>query len=175
MFIYTDYVIGGRRAGGGSMTWEQLAQMRDAKVSIQSHTVSHPDLRRKKGGSSKMTYDEWLWNELNGSKAMIEEKLGVKVSALALPYGLANDKVREGAAKAGYEMLFTVNGQKINFDTPMNALGRYIIQANNPALFTTATTFDRQPFVRTNTSTVPNPPSVGTGGSRKTVKAPHAK
>lgn len=175
MFIYTDYVSGGRRTGSGSLTWEQLAQMRDAGVSIQSHTVSHPDLRRKKGGGPKMTYDDWLWNELHGSKAMIEEKLGVKVSALALPYGLANDKVREAAAKAGYEMLFTVNGQKINFDTPMNALGRYIIEANNPTLFTMATTFDRQPLVRTSTPAVANPPSVGAGGSRQTAKTPHTK
>ena len=45
MFIYTDYVRGGPKSGGGSITWEQLAEMRDAGVSIQSHTVSHPDLR----------------------------------------------------------------------------------------------------------------------------------
>jgi hypothetical protein len=69
MFIYTDYVRGGPKSGGGSITWEQLAEMRDAGVSIQSHTVSHPDLRRKKAGASQANYEEWLWNELHGSKA----------------------------------------------------------------------------------------------------------
>jgi peptidoglycan/xylan/chitin deacetylase (PgdA/CDA1 family) len=142
MFIYTDYVRGGPKSGGGSITWEQLAEMRDAGVSIQSHTVSHPDLRRKKAGASQANYDEWLWNELHGSKAMIEEKLGIKVTALALPYGLANDHVRQVAAKAGYEMVFTVNGQKVGFNTPMEALGRYVVQANQPKLFKMATTFE---------------------------------
>jgi peptidoglycan/xylan/chitin deacetylase (PgdA/CDA1 family) len=145
MFIYTDYVSGGPKSGGGSMTWEQLAEMRDAGVSIQSHTVSHPDLRRKKAGASQANYDEWLWNELHGSKAMIEEKLGIKVTALALPYGLANDHVREVAAKAGYEMLFTVNNQQVGFSTPIEALGRYVVQANQPKLFKMATTFEGTP------------------------------
>lgn len=145
MFIYTDYVRGGPKAGGGSMSWEQLAEMRDAGVSIQSHTVSHPDLRRKKSGASPASYDEWLWNELHGSKAMLEEKLGISVTALALPYGLANDHVREVAAKAGYEMVFTVNGEKVDFSTPMGALGRYVVQANQPKLFKTATSFSGTP------------------------------
>ena len=141
MFIYTDYVHGGPKSGGGSMTWEQLAEMRDAGVSIQSHTVSHPDLRRKKPGASEASYDEWLWNELNGSREIIEQRLGIHITALALPYGLANDHVREVAAKAGYEMVFTVNGQKVDFDTPMQTLGRYMVQGNQPKLFQTATTF----------------------------------
>jgi peptidoglycan/xylan/chitin deacetylase (PgdA/CDA1 family) len=145
MFIYTDYVRGGPKAGGGSMTWEQLAEMRNAGVSIQSHTVSHPDLRRKKAGASQASYDDWLWNELHGSKAMLEEKLGIKVTALALPYGLANDHVREVAAKAGYEMVFTVNGEKVGFSTPLEALGRYVVQANQPKLFKVATTFEGMP------------------------------
>jgi peptidoglycan/xylan/chitin deacetylase (PgdA/CDA1 family) len=157
MFIYTDYVRGGSKAGGGSMTWEQLAEMRDAGVSIQSHTVSHPDLRRKKAGASQASYDEWLWNELHGSKATIEERLGIKVIALALPYGLANDHVREVAGKAGYEMVFTVNGEKAGFSTPMEALGRYVVQANQPKLFKVATTFEGTPTAAASTLAAHHP------------------
>ena len=124
------------------MTWEQLAELRDAGVSIQSHTVSHADLRRQKKGTSDGDPNGWLWNELHGSKALLEEKLGIKVTALALPFGLGNEQVRRTAAEAGYEMAFTVNGQKIGFGTPMDALGRYMVQANQPKLFTTATTFE---------------------------------
>jgi peptidoglycan/xylan/chitin deacetylase (PgdA/CDA1 family) len=142
MFIYTDYVLGGPKSGGGSMTWAQLAEMRDAGVAIQSHTVSHPDLRRKKGGAPEASYDDWLWHELHGSKSALEQQLGIEVKALALPFGLANDHVREAAARAGYEMLFTVNGQKIGFATPMNSLPRYMVQANQPKLFATMTTFE---------------------------------
>jgi peptidoglycan/xylan/chitin deacetylase (PgdA/CDA1 family) len=39
MFIYTNYV----GAGGKSISWAQLEQMRDAGVDIESHTVSHHD------------------------------------------------------------------------------------------------------------------------------------
>ncbi len=171
MFIYTDYVRGGPKSGGGSMTWEQLAEMRDAGVSIQSHTVSHPDLRRKKAGATQASYDDWLWNELHGSKAMLEEKLGINVTALALPYGLANDHVREVAAKVGYEMGFTVNGEKVGFSTPMEALGRYVVQANQPKLFKVATIFEGTPAAPAATLAVHHPlndasPAVAAGPAR---------
>ena len=42
-YIYTEYV----NKGGKSMTWEQLAELRDAGMEIGCHTVSHLDLRRK--------------------------------------------------------------------------------------------------------------------------------
>jgi peptidoglycan/xylan/chitin deacetylase (PgdA/CDA1 family) len=171
MFIYTDYVRGGPKAGGGSLTWEQLAQMRDAGVSIQSHTVSHPDLRRKQAGATPEAYDEWLWNELHGSKSIIEEKLGVRVTAFALPYGLTNDHVRDVATRAGYEAVFTVNGEKIGFRTPMEALGRYVVQASQPKLFKTATTFEGSPAAPASALVahhppVDDPPPIATGPSR---------
>ena len=141
MFIYTDYVRGGPKAGGGSLSWEQLTEMRDAGVSIQSQTVSHADLRKKKAGMNETAYDQWLWSELHGSRTILEEHLGIKVTALALPYGAANDHVREVAAKAGYEMLFTVNGEKIGASTSESALGRYLVRGGQPKFFTAATNF----------------------------------
>ena len=142
LFIYTDYVRGGPKSGGGSLSWEQLAELRDAGVDIQSHTVSHPDLRGKKG-RAPADYEAWLWNELNGSKEQIEQKLGIKVTALALPYGHSSEHIREVAAKAGYEMVFTVNGVKLGCDTPADALGRFMIDSSKPKIFATAVTFDR--------------------------------
>lgn len=141
VFIYTDYVSGGPKAGGGSLSWEQLTEMRDAGVSIQSQTVSHSDLRKKKSGMTETAYDQWLWNELHGSRNILEQHLGIKITALALPYGAANDHVREVAAKAGYEMLFTVNGEKIGASTSESALGRYMIRGGQPKIFTAATNF----------------------------------
>ena len=38
LFIYINYV----GTGGKSMSWDQLAEMRDAGVDIESHTYSHP-------------------------------------------------------------------------------------------------------------------------------------
>ena len=142
MFVYTGYIRGGPKSGGGSISWEQLAEMRDAGVAIESHTISHPNLRGTRKTQQDGHYDEWLRNELEGSKNMIETRLGIKVTALALPYGLGNGTVREFAKEAGYEMVFTVNGVKDSFETSMDALGRYMVQANQPKLFTNAITFE---------------------------------
>lgn len=142
LFIYTDYVKGGKKSGGESITWEQIAEMRDAGVDIGGHTISHKDLRGpKRGAALPPDYDAWLWNELNGSKQMLEERLGVKIEALALPYGFYNARVQEMAKKAGYEGIFTVYGQKIGQSSPNNALGRYMIEANKPKVFASAVRF----------------------------------
>lgn len=143
LFIYTDYIKGGPKSGGRSLTWEQLAEMRDAGADIGGHTVSHKDLRgpTKKGGAPTPEYEAWLWNELNSSKQIIEQRLGVKVEALALPFGFYNAHVQEVAKKAGYEAIFTVYGQKINHGSRNDALGRYMIEANKPKIFASAINF----------------------------------
>jgi hypothetical protein len=83
-------------------------------------------------------YEEWLQKEIGGSKQMIEQKLGVKVNCFAVPYGFHNDHVRDVVMKAGYEALFTVYGQPITMHTPLNSVGRYLMEANKPKTFTDA-------------------------------------
>ena len=142
LFIYTDYVKGGPKSGGESITWEQIAELRDAGVDIEGHTVSHKDLRGPKHNANPTPeYDAWLWNELNESKQILEQRLGVKIEALALPYGFYNAHVQEMAKKAGYEAIFTVYGQRIGYGSPNNALGRYMIEANKPKVFASAVHF----------------------------------
>ena len=102
MFIYTDYIKGGPKSGGQSISWEQLAEMRDAGVDIQSHTVSHSALNAKKGKTDEQ-YQAWLKNEIAGSKELLEKNLGIQVKAFAYPYGLHNEAVRETVKQAGYE------------------------------------------------------------------------
>jgi peptidoglycan/xylan/chitin deacetylase (PgdA/CDA1 family) len=147
MFIYTEGIKPGKYSGGESMSWEQLAEMRDAGVDIQSHTVTHQDLRKPpydrfaKKRLSKDDYEPWLENEVAGSKQTIEQKLGVKVNCFAVPYGYYNDHVKEVAIKAGYDAMFTVYGQKLTYGSPMDSLGRYMIEANKPKVFADAINF----------------------------------
>lgn len=119
-FIYTTYV----NSGGKSITWDQLAELRDAGMEIGSHTVSHQDLR-KKPAKSAGDYDAWLKNEVETSKQILEEKLGIKVATFAYPYGWNNEKVRSGCQAAGYEASFTVYGQRLGMTTNPLTLGRY--------------------------------------------------
>src|SRR5437588_7398262 len=46
LFIYTEGVRGGHFGGGEAVTWEQLAEMRDAGIDIQAHSETHQDLRK---------------------------------------------------------------------------------------------------------------------------------
>jgi peptidoglycan/xylan/chitin deacetylase (PgdA/CDA1 family) len=143
LFIYTEGIKPGHFSGGESMSWEQLAEMRDAGIDVQGHTATHSDLRKPydKVAKKKLSpeeYEQWLQNEVAGSKQMIEQKLGVKVNCFAVPYGFHNDHIRDVAMKAGYEALFTVYGQPITMHTPLSSVGRYLMEANKPKTFTDA-------------------------------------
>ncbi len=143
MFIYTEGVRGGHFGGGEAITWEQLGEMRDAGVDIEAHSATHQDLRKAydkvtKKRLSPPEYEEFLKNEISGSKQTLEQKLAIKVNCFAVPYGFYNEHIKEVAKNAGYEALFTVYGQPITYSTPLDSLGRYMIEANKPKVFADA-------------------------------------
>jgi hypothetical protein len=89
-------------------------------------------------------YDAWLQNEVAGSKKLLEEKLGIKVAAIAFPGGNVNDKVREATHAAGYEAGFSVYGARLGLASDSMSLGRYDVTAklpNNQDVFTVAISF----------------------------------
>jgi peptidoglycan/xylan/chitin deacetylase (PgdA/CDA1 family) len=108
MFIYTEGVRGGSLGGGGAITWEQLAEMRDNGVDIEAHSATHQDLREghtitlaSPGGKKTRTkltgpqYEQWMQNEVVGSKQLLEQRLGIKVNCFAVPFGNYNEHVKE--------------------------------------------------------------------------------
>src|SRR6185312_15327856 len=147
MFIYTEGVRGGSLGGGEAITWEQLADMRDNGVDIEGHSATHQDLREGhtitliSGGKRTRTkvtgpqYEQWMQNEVVGSKQLLEQRLGIKVNCFAVPFGNYNEHVKEIARNSGYEAMFTVYGQPITFTSPMDSIGRYAIEANKPKVF----------------------------------------
>ncbi len=147
LFIYIDYV----GTGGKSMTWDQLAEMRDAGVDIQSHTYSHSNLRKPGGSVDKKTHDRvmkdlaelghdgWLRKEIVESGAVLEKQLGIKCNAFAYPFGIYNSEARAMVKEAGYEAAFTVYGQQLRFNSPpSDLLGRYAVEAAKPEIFANA-------------------------------------
>ena len=146
LFVYTKWVS----SGGKAMTWDQLAEMRDAGVDIQAHTVSHHDLRHAPRGQD---YTTWLHNEIYGCKETLENKLAIKVIALAFPYGFHNEVVRKTAKEAGYEMQFTVYGRHMDINVPADQIGRYAIDSLKGDVFKAAVDFgtidSSQPGVET--------------------------
>ena len=137
MFIYTNYIKGEPNAGGQSMTWEELAMMRDGGVDIQSHSVSHSNLKDKAGKWQALqpNYEAWLRHEMVGSKLKLERNLGISVKAFAYPYGNHNAEVRRIALESGYEAAFTVYGQRLAHRSAPDQLGRYAIESLHPKIF----------------------------------------
>lgn len=144
LFIYTEGVRGGHFGGGEAMTWEQLGQMRDEGVDIEAHSATHQDLRKPYDKVSKKRlsppeYEQWLQNEIVGSKQLLEQRLGIKVNCFAVPYGFYNQHIKEVCKAAGYEAVFTVYGQPLTYNSPpIDSLGRFMIEGNKPKVFVDA-------------------------------------
>jgi len=151
MFIYTEGVRGGSLGGGEAITWEQLADMRDNGVDIEAHSATHQDLREghtimlaSTGGKRTKTtltgpqYEQWMQNEVVGSKQLLEQRLGIKVNCFAVPFGNYNEHVKELLRNAGYQAILTLYGQPITYSSPLDSLGRYAVEANKPQVFTAA-------------------------------------
>jgi len=126
-FVYLEYI----NKGGKSVTWAQLAELRDEGFEIGSHTVSHLDLRRKPA-KWPGDYESWLKDELERSRKVLEEQLGIRCATIAYPFGNHNEKVQAATRAAGYEAAFTTYGARLGLSTNELTLGRYDVTAKMP-------------------------------------------
>jgi len=143
LFIYINYV----GTGGKSMSWDQLAEMRDAGVDIESHTYSHSSLKVPGGNVdakakalikqdvATLGVDGWLRKEIIDSKLVLEKQLGIKCNVFAYPFGVWSPKAVEIVKEAGYEAAFTVYGQQLHPSSQKELLGRYAVEASKPKIF----------------------------------------
>jgi len=82
------------------LTWEMLEKMRDAGMTIGSHSKTHPFLTNE-------TRTRVL-EEAADSRAVLEERLRTNVSCFAYPGGDFNGTVVEAVHAAGYGVAFTI-------------------------------------------------------------------
>ncbi len=82
-----------------SLTWEMIEEMRDAGVTIGSHTRSHTLLTNET--------PERALEEMRGSKLELENRLGEEVTQFAYPDGKFNSDIAEMAATVGYHAAYT--------------------------------------------------------------------
>ena len=75
-------------------TWDQIIEMHNAGMDIQSHSRTHPDLRGLKDG-------QLLWQIL-GSKEAIETRLDNQVRFFCYPSGRYDDNVVRSLKEFGY-------------------------------------------------------------------------
>lgn len=96
------FVLAGRIGTPGSLSKSQLREMSVAGMPIGSQGWNHIEL--PEASSAQLT------QELNASRAKIEDILGQPVISLAIPFGLFNKAVIEAAKQAGYQRIYTSSG-----------------------------------------------------------------
>jgi peptidoglycan/xylan/chitin deacetylase (PgdA/CDA1 family) len=109
LFVVTAYPGGGgqldwprvnRWIGGphehelAPISWKDLRALAAAGWEIGSHTVSHPHLTGLD--------DRGLADELAGSRSACEQRLGIRCTSIAYPYGEVDRRVAVAARRAGY-------------------------------------------------------------------------
>lgn len=100
-FTATCYLVAG--AVGRLSDWTEPAPLMDwagahawlaADMEIGSHSIGHPDLTRLD--------DARVLEEVAGSKARLEDRLGVAVASFAYPFNRLDRRVMDAVAAAGY-------------------------------------------------------------------------
>jgi len=100
----TFFIVTNRIGEKGYLGWKELSEMSDSGlITIGSHTKSHPWI------PSVSINDRKLWDELAGSKEVLEKGLGKRVDFICYPNGGFNDLAKETAKRAGYKGAFTTN------------------------------------------------------------------
>jgi peptidoglycan/xylan/chitin deacetylase (PgdA/CDA1 family) len=124
VFIYPN-IIG---KTSNALTWEQIKEMSDAGVDIQSHALTHPFLTRRKHRSmSEEKYAAWLSRELAESRRILEQQAGKRVQFLAYPYGDYDDTVARAAEKAGYTAALTCDFGRVKKGSDPLKMKRFVI------------------------------------------------
>lgn len=82
------------------LTTEEIEEMSDYGIDIESHTVSHVKL-------STLSYENQL-KELKNSKEIIEKITNKPVISIAYPEGKYNNTTKKAVIEAGYSMGFTI-------------------------------------------------------------------
>jgi peptidoglycan/xylan/chitin deacetylase (PgdA/CDA1 family) len=134
LFIYPQTISEGKNA----LTWDELKELTDTGLfDVQGHTYDHPNFKHAKKRMSAEKYAQYVTMQLAGSKKILEEKTGKKISYLAWPFGIYDDYLQQQAANAGYVMAFTIDALPANRSyKPMSQPRFMIIDGQSLPAFT---------------------------------------
>lgn len=113
------------------LTWEQIREMRNAKIEFGAHTINHPILTRVSLTQAR--------EEIIGSKQKIEQELDEPVTSLAYPNGMQsdfNEDIVAIAKEAGLISAFTlISGPTLTSTAKKNpyTIKRIFISHNHSA------------------------------------------
>jgi peptidoglycan/xylan/chitin deacetylase (PgdA/CDA1 family) len=117
----TFYIIAKSVGAKSYVSWDNIKEMKQAGMDIQSHTNTHANL-------TKVDIEK-IKEELMVSKKTIEEKIGYPVTMLAYPYYGMSKQARDLVASAGWakyknskEVMFALTSQEaVNNKNPFSS------------------------------------------------------
>jgi peptidoglycan/xylan/chitin deacetylase (PgdA/CDA1 family) len=127
VFIYPKII--GQTAH--ALTWKQVKEMSDAGVDIQSHSLSHPFLTRRRHATfADAQYEEWVQRELAESRRILMKETGKDVLFLAYPYGDYDHRLAASVARAGYAGALTCDFGRVRRGSDPLKMKRMIVEKN---------------------------------------------
>lgn len=105
----------------GFLSWDEIRTMTKDNVSFGAHTKNHAYL-------ASIESEEALWDEIAGSKNMIENNINKPVGYFSYPHGAFNEKVKSIVKKSGFKGACTTNVGPGRFNEDIYALKRIRIK-----------------------------------------------
>ena len=124
LFVYPSAVSNASYA----MSWVQLAALQaSGTYRIESHTYWHPNLVRERQRLFADAFDAFATDQLVRSRQRLQDKLGVRPSLLAWPFGMTDAGLMALAERVGYEASFTLGNRHLGRLDPLHALPRHLV------------------------------------------------
>lgn len=130
LYVTTGLLPGGaeppvdRALATRMLPWSSLPALHGDGVEIGAHSHTHPQLDTARRARAR--------DELERSKALLEDSIGASVDSLAYPHGYSSSRVRALARRAGYR---NACGVKNAFSSPGDdrfALARLMLRSHTP-------------------------------------------
>jgi peptidoglycan/xylan/chitin deacetylase (PgdA/CDA1 family) len=124
LFIYPSAISNASYA----MSWDQLREMKDTGlVAIQSHTYWHPNFKTERKRLDDAAYAKLVKVQLERSRAVLKQRLGVEADVLAWPFGIHDPELEAAAIAAGYRASLALGERRARDSDPPQALPRFLI------------------------------------------------
>jgi peptidoglycan/xylan/chitin deacetylase (PgdA/CDA1 family) len=114
------FITAGKVEQPGYVSWRHLSEIARAGNAIGSHGLTHSVLKNM-GRSGVRT-------ELETSRKLLEDRIGVPVKTLSIPRGFYDETVIEVARESGYSSVFTSDTGYNNNMTDMFSLRRIVMR-----------------------------------------------
>jgi peptidoglycan/xylan/chitin deacetylase (PgdA/CDA1 family) len=104
------------------MDWKDLELIQKKGIKIGSHALTHPFLTKINETEAK--------KEIEFSKKILEDKLGIEIDTFCYPYGDYNEKIVQIVKESGYKYAFTTKEGKFNGLENPYEINRIFVEGN---------------------------------------------